>query len=160
MSVQEQSSKPWRWLPERRFDADFPLAFWFAGLWMYLKSFLYLCNVYSMGLEPPPYPTLVIAEAIYFGVTIIPAFLIGLALWNDKKWVVAWAIAFLLIDTPVLLFHVMRMDAAGFLDSGLTKILEFGALGLNVVSVAWLLGYRTVDKSSRPKARNANGPKR
>jgi len=86
--------------------------------------------------------------------------LIGLALWNDKKWVVAWAIAFLLIDTPVLLFHVMRMDAAGFLDSGLTKILEFGALGLNVASVAWLLGYRTVDKSSRPKARNANGPKR
>lgn len=160
MSAQEQTGRQWHLLPERRFDANFPLAFWFAGLWMYLKSFLYLCNVYSMGLEPPPYSSFVTAEAIYFGVMIVPAFLLGLALWNEKKWAVALAIAFLLLDTPVLLFHVMRLDSAGFLDSGLTKVLEFGALGLNVASLAWLLGYRTMDKSSLPKAKTGPGSKR
>lgn len=159
MSVHNQSNRSFQWLPERRFDLDFPLAFWFAGLWLYLKSFLYLCNVYTMGLEPPPYPTLVIAEAVYFGAALIPSFLIGLALWNEKKWIVPWAILFLLLDTPVLLYHVMRLDAAGFLDSGLTKVLEFGSLGLNVASLAWLLGYRTMEKS-RPPARKGPGSKR
>jgi hypothetical protein len=160
MSAQEQGRKPLEWLPERRFDADFPLAFWFAGLWMYLKSFLYLCNVYSMGLEPPPYSTFVIAEAIYFGVMIVPAFLLGFALWNERKWVVPWAIFFLLVDTPVLLFHVMRLSESGFMDSDLTRVLEFGALGLNVVSLGWLLGYRTMSKTNPPKERAGSSPKR
>jgi hypothetical protein len=147
------------WLPDRRFDKDFPLAFWFAGLWLYLKSFLYLCNVYTIGLEPPPYPMPVLVEALYFGAAIIPSFLIGFALWNEKKWVLTWAILFLLLDTPLLLFHVWRMDQAGFLDSGLSKVLEFGSLGLNIMSVAWLLGYRTMDKN-RPSSRTGTNPKR
>jgi len=159
MSASKEVNGPLQWLPDRRFDAGFPLAFWFAGLWFYLKSFLYLCNVYTMGLEPPPYSALVIAEAVYFGLALIPSFLMGLALWNERKWIVSWAILFLLIDTPVVLYHVMQLDASGFLDSGLTKVLEFGSLGLNVISLAWLIGYRTMEKA-QPPAKPRPGSKR
>jgi len=41
----------WDQLPgKRRFELDFPLVFWFAGLWLFLKSFLCLCYLYMMGL--------------------------------------------------------------------------------------------------------------
>ena len=76
---------PFQWFPQRRFDPNFPLAFWFAGLWFYLKSFLYLCYIYMLGLEPPPYSTDVVFEIVYFAVTMVPALLLGLALWNEKK---------------------------------------------------------------------------
>jgi len=159
MSAPKEANGPLQWLPARRFDADFPMAFWFAGLWLYLKSFLYLCNVYTMGLEPPPYPTLIIGEAVYFGLAIVPSFLLGLALWNERKRILRWAILFLLIDTPVVLYHVMQLDASGFLDSGLTKVLEFGSLGLNVISLAWLIGYRTMEKA-QPPAKSGSKSKR
>lgn len=138
---------PFQWFPQRRFDSDFPLAFWFAGLWFYLKSFLYLCYVYMLGLEPPPYSTIVDFEIVYFAVTMIPALLLGLALWNEKKSVVIPAIVFLMVDTPVLLYHVIRLGQEGFLDSGLTRVLEFGSLLLNVVALGWLFGHRSIGKT-------------
>ena len=76
---------PFQWFPQRRFDPNFPLAFWFAGLWFDLKSFLYLCYIYMLGLEPPPYSTDVVFEIVYFAVTLVPALWLGLALWNEKK---------------------------------------------------------------------------
>jgi hypothetical protein len=139
--------------PERRFDSDFPLVFWFGGLWFYLKSFLYICYVYIQGLEPQPYPFKVVLETAYFGIAIIPAFLVGLAMWNEKKWVVLPAIAFLVLDTPMLLLHIMRLGDAGFLDSGLTKVLEFGSLGLNLLALGWLIASRTPQVSTmKPRA--------
>jgi hypothetical protein len=144
---------PFQWFPQRRFDPDFPLAFWFAGLWFYLKSFLYLCYIYMLGLEPPPYSTAVDFEIVYFAVTMIPALLLGLALWNEKKRFLIPAIIFLMIDTPVLLYHVIRLGQEGFLDSGLTRVLEFGSLVLNVVALGWLFGYRSIDKTVSMKKR-------
>jgi hypothetical protein len=94
---------PFQWFPQSRFDPSFPLAFWFAGLWFYLKSFLYLCYIYMLGLEPPPYSADVVFEIVYFAVTMVPALLLGLALWNEKKGAVIPAIIFLMVDTPVLL---------------------------------------------------------
>jgi hypothetical protein len=134
------------WFPKRRFDPDFPLVYWFAGLWFYLKSFLYLCNVYMLGLEPPPYFTSVIAETAYFSATLIPCLIIGVAFWNEKRWAEIPAILFLVLDTPMLLFHVLRLAQAGYLDSGLTKTLEVGSLVLNVVALAWLIGNRFSEK--------------
>jgi len=144
---------PVLFFPQRRFDPDFPLAFWFAGLWFYLKSFLYLCYIYMFGLEPPPYSPEVWFEIVYFAVTMIPAFLLGLALWNEKKRVIIPAIIFLMVDTPVLFYHVMRLAHEGFLDSGLTRVLEFGSLVLNVVALGWLFGRRSVDKTLSLKKR-------
>ncbi|MGO9568310.1 MAG: hypothetical protein ACLP5H_12285 [Desulfomonilaceae bacterium] len=138
---------PFQWFPQRRFDFDFPLAFWFAGLWFYLKSFLYLCYIYMLGLDPPPYSTAVDFEIVYFAVTMIPALLLGLAMWNEKKWAVMPAIVFLMVDTPVLLYHVIRLGQEGFLDSDLTRVLEFGSLVLNVVALGWLFGHRSIDKT-------------
>lgn len=137
-------SKLWShsWFPKRRFDPDFPLAFWYAGLWFYLKSFLYLCYVYMLGLDPPPYSTSIMVETFYFGVTIVPCLLLGAAFWNEKQWAMFPAIVFLVVDTPMLLFHVLRLAEAGFLDSGLTRVLEFGSLVLNVVCLGWLIGHR------------------
>lgn len=133
---------PFEWFPSRRFSPDFPLSFWFAGLWFYLKAFLYFCYFYMQGIEPPPYSGWVTAETVYFGAAIIPCLALALALWNEKKQAVLPAIGFLLLDTPVLFFHVLRLAEAGFLDSGLTKLLEIGSLFLNVVSLGWLLGSR------------------
>ena len=144
---------PFQWFPQRRFDPSFPLAFWFAGLWFYLKSFLYLCYIYMLGLEPPPYSTDVVFEIVYFAVTMVPALLLGLALWNEKKGAVIPAIIFLMVDTPVLLYHVIRLGQEGFLDSGLTRALEFGSLVLNVVALGWLFGHRSVDKTLSLKKR-------
>jgi hypothetical protein len=138
---------PYEWFPQRRFDLDFPLAFWFAGLWLYLKSFLYLCYIYMLGLEPPPYSAAADFEIAYFAVTMIPALLLGLALWNEKKQAVMPAILFFLVDTPVLLYHLMRLAEEGFLDSGLTRVLEFGSIALNVVALGWLFGNRSIDKT-------------
>ncbi|MBI4962576.1 MAG: hypothetical protein HY913_04805 [Desulfomonile tiedjei] len=146
MSSRNDKDQSWQLFPTRRFDPGFPLALWFAGLWFYLKSFLYVCYLYMLGLDPPPYSGLISVEIVYFAVTILPAFLLGLMLWNERKWIVTWAIVFLIIDTPVLLFHVMRLEAAGYMDSGLTKVLEFGSLVLNVVALGWLIGYRTTTK--------------
>ena len=87
---------------------------WFAGLWFYLKSFLYLCYVWMAGMDPPPYPPAVIAETIYFGVTIVPSLLLGLAMWNDKKRFIVLALVFLGIDTPLLFFT--RRQGAGEYD--------------------------------------------
>lgn len=137
------------WFPRRRFELDFPLVFWFAGLWLYLKSFLYLCYVYMMGIEPPPFPTSVIMEIIYFGAAMIPSLMLGAGLWHERKWVVVPAILFFGLDTPVLLIHVLRLASAGFLDSGLTKMLELGSLVLNVVSIGWLIGYRAASSQER-----------
>ena len=127
---------------------SFPLAFWFAGLWFYLKSFLYLCYVYMLGLNPPPYSTAVLVETAYFAATLIPCFLLGAAFWNEKKWVLLPAILFLLVDTPMLIFHVVRLTQAGYMDAGLTRVLEFGSLFLNVVALSWLFGYYSSTKSS------------
>ena len=147
MSSSIRKGWPLPWFPRRRFDEDFPLAFWFAGLWFYLKSFLYLCYLYMIGTEPPPYSTSEIVEVAYFGVALLPSLLLGASLWNEKKWVVVPAIFFLVLDTPFLLFHVLRLAEAGFLESGLTRALEFGSLILNVVALAWLIGYRAAAKT-------------
>jgi len=152
MSSPDPTSRSFHWFPRRRFEPDFPLVFWFAGLWFYLKSFLYLCYVYMMGLDPPPYATAVIVETAYFTITAIPCFLLGAAFWNQKSVVVLPSILFLAVDTPVLVYHVIRYAQAGYLDSGLTRALEFGSLLLNVVSLGWLFGYY-----SSSKTRVANG---
>ena len=138
--MSETESWTTRWFPRRRFDADFPLVLWFAGLWFYLKSFLYLCYVYMFGLEPQPLPTDSMIEVVYFGLMIIPCLLLGMAMWNDKRRYIVPAIAFLALDTPVLIFHILRLADAGYLDSGLTSVLEIGSLALNVISFAWLMG--------------------
>ena len=117
------------------------MAFWFAGLWFYLKSFLYICYLYMIGLDPPPYALDVKVEIAYFAAAFIPSFLLGLALWNEKRGAHKPAIVFLVIDTPFLLFHVMRLASEGMLESGLTSMLEYGSLALNVVALGWLIGY-------------------
>lgn len=128
--------------PARRFDEDFPLALWFAGLWFYLKSFLYLCYLYTLGLEPPPYAPWTRMEIGYFLAAFLPVFILGMALWNEKRWAIIPSVIFLLIDTPVLIVHVGYLAKAGFLESGLTRVLEYGALGLNIMALGWLIGYR------------------
>jgi hypothetical protein len=147
MSSSDPTSRSFSWFPQRRFEPDLPMALWFAGLWFYLKSFLYVCYVYMMGLEPPPYPTATIVETVYFGIAVIPCFLLGAALWNQRTAVVLPSILLLLIDTPVLVFHVIRYAQAGYLDSGLTRALEFGSLFLNLASLAWLLGFYSSTKT-------------
>ncbi len=145
------SDRTWwnlRWFPDRRLEPDFPLALWLAGLWFYLKSFLYFCYVYMAGMEPPPYSPGVIAETVYFGAAIVPCILLGLAMWNEKKKFVLPAILFLGLDTPVLGLHVLRLAQAGFLDSGLTKAMELGSLMLDVVAFGWLVGYYTASRTS------------
>lgn len=137
--MNNDSGRTIQWFPQRRFDLDFPLVLWFAGLWFYLKSFLYLCYVYMLGLDPPPYPM----ETFYFALGIVPALLLGIALWNDKKRLLLPAIIFLGVDTPVMLLHIRRLSHAGFLDSGLTMVLEYGSLGLNVLAFGWLVGFYT-----------------
>ncbi|HMK37279.1 MAG TPA: hypothetical protein VK463_19555 [Desulfomonilaceae bacterium] len=144
------------WFPAERFAPDFPLAVWFAGLWFYLKSFLYVSYVYMLGLEPPPYTGATLVEIIYFLVTMVPFLLLGMAMWNRKEKFYVPAVVLLGIDTPFLLFHVFRLAQGGFLDSGLTKVLEFGSLGLNVVALAWLIGYLSARKSMAAKSAPKN----
>jgi len=138
--MNETESWTTRWFPGRRFDADFPLVFWFAGLWFYLKSFLYLCYLYMFGLESRPLPPDLLIEAVYFGLMMIPSLLLGMAMWNDKRRYIVLAIAFLGLDTPLLIFHILRLGEAGYLDAGLTSVLEIGSLALNVISFSWLMG--------------------
>jgi hypothetical protein len=148
------ASESWttRWFPKSRFDADFPLVLWFVGLWLYLKSFLYLCYVYMFGLEPLPLPTASMVEAVYFLITIVPCLLLGRALWNDKRDFVVPAIVFMAIDTPFQMYHVLRLADAGYLDSGLTTVLEIGSLTLNIISLVWLLNsFSTLRKSPSQK---------
>jgi hypothetical protein len=144
-----------KWFPDRRMDPDFPLALWLAGLWFYLKSFLYFCYVYMTGVEPPPYPPAVMAETAYFVAAIAPCILLGLAMWNEKKKFVLLAIVFLGLDTPILGLHVLRLAYGGFLDSGLTMAMELGSLTINVVSFAWLVGYYTASRTTSPSSRKA-----
>lgn len=132
--------------PPERFELSFPLAWWLAGLWLYLKSFLYVCFVYMIGLDPPPYSGEILFEIAYFAVALFPALILAWALWNNKKWALMPAIVFFFVDTPILFMHVMRLGQEGFLDSGLTKALELGSLVLNVVCLGWLLGYRAGNK--------------
>lgn len=130
----------YRFFPERRFDPNFPLVFWFAGLWFYLKSFLYLCYLYGLGLEPT-YDFYHKIEIVYFLIAFLPAFLLGMALWNDKKWAHRVSVVFLIIDTPFLLLHVVRLAQSGYLNTGLTKFLELGSLGLNFLALGWLISH-------------------
>ena len=153
--MNETESWTTRWFPDRRFDADFPLVLWFAGLWLYLKSFLYLCYIYMFGLEPQPLPTASLVEVVYFAVVMVPSLLLGMALWNDKRRFVTPAVAFLLVDTPFLVFHVIRLAQAGYLESGLTSVLEIGSLALNVISFSWLMGsYSRLSAAPRRKNRS------
>ena len=141
--MNEHAEKSWsdKWFPVRRFDPDFPLALWFTGLWFYLKSFLYICYLYMIGMDPPPYVGAAKVEIVYFGLAFLPAFLLGLALWNEKKWAVKPAVFFIVVDTPFLLFHVLRLANSGFLESGLTMVLEYGSLALNMVAIGWLIRF-------------------
>ncbi len=150
MKTQFFSTFSHKLFPLRRFEQDFPIAVWFTGLWLYLKSFLYFCFIYMIGLDPPPYPIEIQIEAGYFAVALVPSFVLAWALWNEKKWGLKPAIVFLFVDTPFLLMHVLRLGQEGFLDSGLTKTLELGGLILNVVCLAWLLGHKSVLKE-RPR---------
>ncbi len=130
-----------KWFPRERLDADFPMALWLAGLWFYLKSFLYICYLYMLGLDPTPYSTLAKMEIGYFAVAFIPALLLGMALWNQREKFITPAILFLLVDTLMLILHVMRLAQAKLLDSDLTRVLEYGSLALNVIALCWLIGY-------------------
>jgi hypothetical protein len=134
--------------PERRFQDNFPLVFWFAGLWFYLKSFLYLCYLYMLGLDPTPYSTAATFEIFYFAIAMIPAFVLGVAFWNEKAIALAAGVVYLIIDTPILSFHVLRMADEGYLDSGLTQFLEIGSLAMNVIILGWLIGSRSTVKTS------------
>ncbi len=127
--------------PEQRFDAAFPVAVWFSGLWLYLKSFLYVCYLYNLGIEPPPYGPGALLEIAYFGLAAFPSFFLAMALWNRKESSVVPALLFLAVDTPFLLYHVIRLGQMGFLDSGLTRIVEFGSLALNGIAIGLLINY-------------------
>jgi hypothetical protein len=142
---------PFGWFPNKRFEDTFPLVYWFAGLWFYLKSFLYLCYIYMLGIEPPPYPIEIKIEVVYFALTAIPFFYLGWSFWKENSRTTVPSIALLAIDTPFIFFHVLRLAYEGYLDSGLTKVLEFGSLALNVIALGWLIGYRISlkDASSR-----------
>ncbi len=129
--------------PERRFDLDFPLVYWFAGLWFYLKGFLYICFIYMLGSDPGPYEPAIIFETFYFSIALIPAVILGYAFWNEKEWALTPAIVYLLLDSPILLFRVLRLAEAGFLDSGLTQVFELGGLILDLVTLGWLFAYRS-----------------
>jgi hypothetical protein len=153
VNMTERSWFSFRWFPARRFDADFPLAVWFAGLWLYLKGFLYVCYVYMEGLEPAAASVQVTVETIYFSLMVVPCVILALGLWNERRWAAAWAIAFFCLDTPLLFFHVMRLYEARFLDSGLTRALEIGSLGLNVAALAWLVGSRTAEAARELRKR-------
>jgi hypothetical protein len=153
MSSIDPTPHSFSWFPAQRFDPDFPLVFWFAGLWFYLKSFLYVCYVYMLGLDPPPYSTAVILETVYFGITLTPCLFLGAAFWNKREWVVLPAVVFLFVDTPVLVFHVLRFAQMGYLDSGLSRALEFGSLVLNIVALGWLFGYYS---SARTKSQRGD----
>ncbi len=133
--------------PDRRLDLDFPLAVWFAGLWLYLKSFLYLCYLYMIGTDEQSFTPLLTVEVGYFLMAFVPALLLACALWNEKKGAVGWALAFLVVDTPVLVLHIFRLSMEGFLAPGLTKVLEFGSLGLNMICLVWLGQYVATRKS-------------
>ena len=74
-----------KWFPRARLDDDFPMALWLAGLWFYLKSFLYLCYLYMLGLDPTPYSTPAKVEIAYFAVAFVPSLLLGMALWNRRE---------------------------------------------------------------------------
>ena len=91
------------------------------------------------GLEPLPLPTASIVEVVYFVIMIVPCLLLGRAMWNDRRDFVIPAIVFMAIDTPFLIYHIQRLDSAGYLDSGLTTVLELGSLTLNIISIVWLL---------------------
>jgi hypothetical protein len=101
------------------------------------------------GIEPPPYSSGTWFEIAYFGITFIPAFLLAYGLWQLKEKYIGPSILFFLIDTPVLAFHVLRLAQAGYMDSGLTKILELGSLVLNVVALGWLIGFRSAQKNKK-----------
>ena len=127
--------------PQRRFDHDFPMVVWFVGLWFYLKGFLYLCYFYVLGLEPSPFSPDLITETVYFGAVCIPVFFLAYSLWNEKGWARTVALIFLIVDTPMLHMHIQRLDEARYLEAGLTVVLEYGGLGLNLLSIGWLIGY-------------------
>ncbi len=137
-----------QWFPDRRLDPEFPLPLWFGGLWLYLKSFLYICYLYMIGTDEPSSTFTVKVEIVYFTLAFIPAFILGVRLWNERKGAAGLAIAFLLVDTPIMLMHVLRLSAEGFLNPGLTKLLEFGSLGLNILCIAWLAQYLAGEKTS------------
>ncbi|MGC8660659.1 MAG: hypothetical protein ACP5U1_16455, partial [Desulfomonilaceae bacterium] len=128
-----ETIKSFELFPERRFDADFPMVFWLAGLWFYLKTFLYLCYLYMLGLDPTPYSSAAKFEIFYFAIALVPAFLLGIGFWNEKakSWILG--IIYLVIDTPILGFHVLRMADEGYLDSGLSQFFEIGSLLMNVI---------------------------
>jgi hypothetical protein len=128
-----------RLFPRERFNDDFPLVYWAAGLWLYLKSFLYLCNLYVIGLEPQPYQFAIKIEIAYFALAFAPAFLLGLMMWNRPRSFGLAAIVFLVLDTPFLIFHIINLSQTNFLDSGLTKLLEYTSLGLNFLALGWLI---------------------
>ncbi len=139
----------WNIFPERRFDLDFPLVYWFAGLWLYLKGFLYICFLFMLGSDPGPYEPAVTFEIAYFSLAFIPALILGFGFWNEKKWAVVPSIMFLLIDTPIILFRILRLADAGFLDSGLTQIFELGGLFLNLATLGWLFAFRSTSSLTR-----------
>ncbi len=126
-------------VPAEEARRGFPAGLLVRGTMVYLKGFLYLCYLYMLGLEPPPYSDSVKFEIIYFAVAMIPSVLLGLAMWNEKRRYTWVAILFLVIDTPILFSHVMRLWEEGYLDAGLTGVLEIGSLVLNVIAFAWLM---------------------
>lgn len=149
----QQSSTPgifrktgFRLFPDERFDGDFPLVYWGVGLWLYLKSFLYLCYLYSLGLEPRPYDTGMLIEIGYFALTVIPSFILGWGLWNRKRGFAFLAMIFLLIDTPLFIFHIIRWSDIGYLEAGLTLVMEYGSLGINLLCIGWLGSYLATEK--------------
>lgn len=135
--------------PERRFELDFPLVYWFAGLWFYLKGFLYICFLFMIGSDPGPYEPAVLFEIVYFSIAFIPAFVLGFGFWNEKTWALAPALVFLLADTPILLFRILRLADAGFMDSGLTQIFEIGGLLLNLATLGWLFAFKSTRQLTR-----------
>ncbi|MGC8605342.1 MAG: hypothetical protein ACP5VS_16865 [Desulfomonilaceae bacterium] len=141
--------------PERRFDNDFSFVFWLAGLWFYLKTFLYFCYLYMLGLDPTPYSSAAKFEIFYFAVALIPAFVLGVAFWNEKAKALFFGIIYLVIDTPILGFHVLRMADQGYLDSGLTQFFEIGSLALNVIVLGSLIGTRSTPKSDPAKPKKS-----
>ena len=101
-----------------------------------------------LGLDPTPYSAAATFEIFYFAIAMIPAFVLGVAFWNEKAIALAAGIVYLIIDTPILSFHVLRMADEGYLDSGLTQFLEIGSLAMNVIILGWLIGSRSTVKTS------------
>ena len=120
------AKKPFFVFPSWRMDIDFPWAIWAVGWLAIFKAVIWLST--NPAIQDPRTELLAGKLAVKFLVTMLPFIILGIGVWNLRKWAVWGLIA---LCTADLLFFLVTSGSTRYIAGDSFIVLSITLLVFN-----------------------------